>query len=320
LFHLLSLLAVLWGAHRFIRPGWGAALAGALFVLTPLGAFYGRSVDHDTFALPFMLWSLVLLMENRRSGPPVLRIAAIVLACVGGLFSWSAWCWFAVAAAHDFVSPPGNRSRLRASLPWVAAGFFTFALVVGHIVWVAGSLHDLLDAAANRMGRPNDVGEAARIGPLEWTARVWKNAVRGFTGPVLLAGVGLGALRLVRWVRGQRVLGEGGRLTALAGCTGLLYVVAFRSGSYYHMYWFLPLLAAPCWGIALAVSRIRRWGPLAGGAVVILVWWSAGPWAAIWFRGCFPPYRAFGACERPIGVTGFGRFADETRALYRLDP
>ncbi len=319
-FHLLSLLALLWGAHRFVRSGWGAALAGALFVLTPLSAFYGRSVDHDTFALPFILWSQVLLVEHRQSDRRELRAGAIALACLGGLFSWSAWCWIAVAAVHDFVAPPNRRLRVRAALPWVAAGLATFAVVVGHIVWIAGSLHDLLGAASNRMGRPNDLGEAAQIGPLQWFARVWKNAVRALTGPLLVTAIGVGITRVVSWLRGGRRLAEGGRLTALSGLTGLAYVFGFRSGSYYHAYWLLPLLPACCWGTAVAITMLRQWRPVAGVALVVLVWWSAGPWASLWFRTCFPPYRAFGACERPVGFTGFGRLANETRALYRLKP
>ena len=51
-FSLFSLFAVMAGAHRVFRSAWASALAGAVFTLAPLGAYYGRSIDYQTFTLP----------------------------------------------------------------------------------------------------------------------------------------------------------------------------------------------------------------------------------------------------------------------------
>jgi hypothetical protein len=328
-FTLFSLLAVLVGAYRVLGSVWASALAGALFTLTPAGAYYGRSTDYETFILPFMLWSQVLLVMHRQSGRSGYRTAAIVIACLGGLYDWGVYFWMLTAALYEFIWPRAGTSRWRAALPWVVAGASVFALVMGQIVLIAGTPNELLNVLLRWVDGTRDQASAApaeasrvlgwfgTVFRREWAMSLFRLSHGDFTGPLMLAAVVSVIFFIRRLMRGDRQLTESQRLIALSATPGILYILAIPA-HLGHEYALMPVLGAVSWAGADAVfqaSGSKRAG--FGVALLLCVWWTAGPWVDMYFGACFAPYRAFGTCERPVAFSGFGKITYRTTARQR---
>jgi hypothetical protein len=330
-FHLFSLLAVLTGAYRFMGGAWAAALAGALFTLTPLSAFFGRSVDYQTFTLPFFLWSQILFVEHRRrSDGHGFRNLAILVACVGGLFDWDVYFWILTAAICEGIWPRPGCSRWRAALPWAAAGASTFAAVVTHIVLIAGSGNELMSVLLKWVDGNEKVSSApvdahrlfAWFGTVfswQWQTTLVRMSHGDFTGPLLLAAVASTLYGVIRLARGDGPT-DGQRLVALSAIPGILYLLAIPA-ALGHQYGLMPVAGAVSWAGADAVIQIPGAKRTAGGAVLLLcVLWTAGPWVDMYFGACFAPYRLFGTCERSISFRGFGKITYRTPARASQQP
>ena len=329
-FTLFSLLAMFCGAYWFIGGAWSAALAGAVFTLTPLNAFFGRSVDFQTFTLPFLLWSAVLLVMYRRSGRAGFRNLAILVACVGGLFDWDVYFWILTAAIYEMVWPPPGTSRWRAALPWAIAGASMFTLVVTQIVLIAGSSSELLQVMLKWMDGKAAAAEPAHAGRLlGWFPNVfrwaWQLAVLrlmhlDFTGPLVLAALAFVLYGIVRLIRGDRRITDAQRLVVLSATPGILYLLAVPA-SLGHEYVLMPLSGAVCWAATDAVARIPGAKRAAAGvALVLCVWWTAGPWVEMYYGACFAPYRVFCACGRPVSMSGFGKITYRTPQRGTKEP
>lgn len=75
----------------------------------------------------------------------------------------------------------------------------------------------------------------------------------------------------------------------------------------------MPVFGAVCWAGTDAIFHIAGTKRAAFAAALLpSVWWTAGPWVDRHFGACFPPYRAFGTCERPIAFSGFGKITYRT--------
>jgi hypothetical protein len=148
----------------------------------------------------------------------------------------------------------------------VAAATLGFATALGHAALLEGGLGELWWALATRTGSQAADGGAAPFGLGEFLGRHWTYLTTAFSGVVW-------AVALI-WAAGLRVRRRAeALLVAALAAFALFNVVAFRQGSFVHIYYqfYLAMPLALAAGLVLAElcrGRTRLW--------LALAFWVAG--------------------------------------------
>jgi hypothetical protein len=245
-----------------------AFLATMVLALTPLFAVYQTCVKFETDGMLLGVWLLLAVTRSLRRGRLALRTVG-TLAALAVLAHWTAaiclgvtaiWLAARVWRRHD-------RASRRLLLAVAVGGALGTALLGALMVWLQGSMRAtagvLSGAAAHRAGE-------AGITAGRWLARQ-RTFVGANFGPVLpwvALSIALGLM--LRWVLTARARGTtsattDGRndafgLVLLATLTtAVLWQLAFRQGSFVHVYWqywfTLPVAALIARGIGALRGR-----------------------------------------------------------------
>ncbi len=298
---LTSLVLLWWIVRREAGPL--PALVSALaFAVLPQAAFYGRMVNHEVLALPFIVLLVDRYFAFARGGGARAMIGLAFAATAGALFSWAIFFALAVCALHAAISVrrlkayPAARSALACVL---SLGAVLFAFDLAHIAWVKGG--NLSDLAAIFSSR---VGAGQSYGPFEWAHKMFGFSRRLATASGTIALVWL-AVRTVRALLGKARLLPVEEIAAVFLGSGLGYLVVFNWGAWQHHYWQFPLLPAVVIALGLAVAIIgenareggRRLAYRALLGLIILEVITAST-AALFKRHTTPEDRVIQAVER----------------------
>lgn len=251
---LLTLLT-LWRLVRREEGPRAALVAATAFALFPQAAFYGRMVNHEVLALPFMVMLVDRYFATARGGGwrPAAGLAAAAI--IGALLSWVTFFAIAACAIHAVLSfrrPLLYPAAGRALGLLAALGFSLFAVDVAHIAWVrGGDLSDLVGIFSQR------VGAGQHYGAIEWTRKMFGFSRRLASLSGTLALVWL-ASRIGRGLAGKVRLRPIEEIAGVFLAAGLGYLVVFNWGAWQHHYWQFPLLPAVAIALALAVTRLAR--------------------------------------------------------------
>ncbi len=244
------------------------ALAGFFYATLPLTAYFGRMICHEAPAQCFSLLMVHGYLEwaGVYPGPCRPRRGALVYA-IGAVLGigtgWAAllaaglvWAWH----ARRVVGRAGEARLLLglAAIPALALGAVVLHIAAGS-GWDLGVFRALLETRTLQ-------GEGGQRPWSAWLARQWLYFGRNFTWPGALVAVLSAPLLVIARVRTGRgsaprfpLTGELATVAALCGSQGLLWVVGFKNGSWFHDYWqfFLaPYVALSLAGLAVAVHEV----------------------------------------------------------------
>ncbi|MBI4917441.1 MAG: hypothetical protein HY825_16500 [Acidobacteria bacterium] len=274
-----GLFTLLLQTTRAITP----ALVGALALVSlPVFSKFQTCVKFELDGMLLAVWLLAALawFERDRGRGRLAVVAGLVVGCV--LAHWTSLLvagFVGLALLLEAWRRPGRARWLAFGVP-AAAGAGALVVLASLMAWLQGSWqgawHALVLASARRAG-------VASFTWSQWLGRQGTYAVDNFGVP-FLAAIGIVAVALVALsVRRGRVGSSTTReaqpwalgvamfaLTAAA----LVWLLAFRQGSYVHSFWQLPLTlpAALLVGIAVAAARQdRRWSlaALVGAAALV---------------------------------------------------
>jgi len=249
--------------------------AGLLVAVLPMGAFYGRMVNHETLALP--AWILLVDQTLRYLDTARGRnLAGLVVSIVwGALVGWVSF--FGAFAVFLWLVLRGRSvapDRWRAAALWIgASASLAFVLVLCHLLWASGGgWGELQRIFLERIGVGKDYGAVAWLGKMLSFARRLFTA----TGTVALGWV---IWRLGRsMARGRRERSaQPADVVLISALTGLSYMLVFNWGAWQHHYWQFPLLPGVALALALLLRRLLAWagedpsGRIRRRAVVVLV-------------------------------------------------
>lgn len=261
-----------------------------VFIGLPVMATYQTCVkfEIDGMAASAWLFPAIILHARRPDAGRGGMLAAVGLAC--GLSAWTGML-FAALSCGMLLLPSAGRRRLNLADPqtraaiWLSGGLFMAAAVLlAAFTWQKGGVvafaNDL--AAAFRVH-----ADRAVYSPQQWLTRqrhyLWGNY--GWLGLVLLAtAVAALAFRSATRHRGTSshaaaenpCLFDGFVVVSLA--TPLIWVAAFREGSYVHEYWSIGLCMPIAAGLPLCIGSLpasrRRAAIVIAGIVAALVYVS----------------------------------------------
>jgi len=246
----------------------GGRLAGFfaafLFAVQPMVAFYGRMPDHEAPAAFFALAQVACYVRWRVEGGRRWLALGCVAAFVGVWFAWVVVLMPFLLLAVQWLT---QRREAGPMLLPVAAGALGFATVLGHVALVGGGLGELWGTLAQRTGsQVAEGGAVASFGLLDFLGRHWTYFATAFSGVV-------GCVSLV-WLAGLRVRRRvESLLVAALAAFALFNILAFRQGSFEHIYYqyYLAMPLAMAAGRALAdLCRARR------AVWFLLALWVAG--------------------------------------------
>ena len=268
------------------------ALAGFFYATLPLTAYFGRMVCHEA---PVQFFSLLMIhgyleWTTTYDGPCRPRRGALVYA-IGAVLGIGTG-WASLLAAGLLWAWHGGRVLRRAGqarlLLWLAAiPALALGAVVLHIAagcgWELDLFRTLLESRSLR-------GEGGQQPWSAWLAMQWLYFVRNFTWPGALAAV----LSVPVLVGAQVRAGRGGAaslltgnlaaVAALCGLQGVLWVVAFKNGSWFHDYWqfyLAPYVALCMAGLVVAVrTALTPLAPRLARTAVMLLMVAPMPFAA----------------------------------------
>ncbi len=261
----LASIALVFHVPRLLGGRLAGFFAALLLAVQPMVAFYGRMPDHEAPAAFFVLAQAACYVHWRAAGERQWLALWCVAAFVGAWFAWVVVLMPFLLLGVEWLATRRLPARLLAP---VAAGATGFASVLAHVALVAGGLGELWRALALRAGSQvaAEGGGVARFGMLEFLGRHWTYFTTAFSGVAgCVALVWLAGLRVRPRVESLLV----GALAALA----LVNIVAFRQGSYVHIYYqyYLALPLAMAAGRALAdLCRGRK-----------AVWFLLALWVAL---------------------------------------
>jgi 4-amino-4-deoxy-L-arabinose transferase-like glycosyltransferase len=257
----LATLALVWWIVRREEGPEPALIAALAFAVIPQAAFYGRMVNHEVLALPF----IVLLVDRHfalaRGGGWCAGIGLAVAATAGAFIAWVTFFAIAACAVHAVVSMRRREAFPAATLAvflLLTLGASLFAIDITHIAWVkGGDLSGLASILSSRLG----AGQT--YGPFEWTHKMLGFSRRLATASGTIALVWL-AIRTIRALFQKTSLKPVEEFALVILGAGIGYLVVFNWGAWQHHYWQFPLLPAVVIALALAVVSIAgqaRRGP-----------------------------------------------------------
>jgi hypothetical protein len=249
----LTTLALLWWIVRREEGPEAALIVAFAFAVVPQAAFYGRMVNHEVLALPF----IVLLVERyfalARGGGWRAGIGLAMAATAGALIAWVTFFALAACAVHAAVSMR-RKEAFPAATPAVllllTLGASLFAIDIAHIAWVkGGDLSGLSSILSSRLG----AGQT--YGPLEWTHKMLGFSRRLATASGTIALIWL-AIRTIRALFRKTSLKPVEEFAGVFLCAGSGYLVVFNWGAWQHHYWQFPLLPAVVIALSLAIMAV----------------------------------------------------------------
>ncbi len=251
----LATLGLLWWiVRREVGPE-TALVAAFVFAIVPQAAFYGRMVNHEVLALPFIVMLVDRYFALARGSGARAAIGLAAAATAGALFAWATFFALAACAMHAVLSLrrrdvyPGAGGALVLVL---ALGAILFVIDLSHIAWVrGGDLSDLLAIFSSR------VGVDQSYGPFEWAHKMLGFSRRLATASGTLALVWLAA-HVFRALLGKISLRPVEEIAAVFLGAGLGYLVVFNWGAWQHHYWQFPLLPAVVISLALVVTTVAE--------------------------------------------------------------
>jgi len=248
-FTLGSVVLVTWLGYQLAGPRAGG-LAGLVFVLQPMIAFYGRMPDHEAPALFFALLTACSYVRWHRSGETRWIVLASAASATGVFYAWIVFVLPWLLLGHALLV----RGRWRAAVWPCGAALLAVVCVVAHIALLEGGLDELWGALAHRTGaQAADRGSAATFGLAGMLGRqcsyfsIAFNWVAAALVPVWLLGFG-------------RARMSDTLLVAALTLFGLANVFGFPQGAYVHIYYqfYLALPLALVGGFVLAELGRRR--------------------------------------------------------------
>lgn len=251
----LSALVLLWRTVRR-EAGPETALVTALaFAVLPQAAFYGRMVNHEVLALPFVVLLVDRYFVFARGGSLKAGIGLALAAAAGALFAWVTFFALAACALHAAISLKRHQeypSASRALVLVIVLGGSLLAADLAHIAWVrGGDLSEITTIFTRR------VGAGQPYGPFEWAHKMLGFSRRLATASGTVAAIWLG-IRAARALLGKTVLRPVEEIAAVFLGSGIGYLVVFNWGAWQHHYWQFPLLPAVVIALALAVITIAK--------------------------------------------------------------
>lgn len=245
-----------------------AALAGALTLVSiPLFGTFQTCVKFETDGMLLGVWQFAALAAAlRRPSRRSLALLA-VLSALAFLAHWTAGLSVGlVTGALLWEASRHHRQKVRAAFLATAGGGATgLAATLGLMVFLQHGVSGAWTALATSVAR-----RAAPIPLGEWLAREALYARVNFTLPFLVLVLILAVLFLADRLRragGDRGGAPGpllGGFVVLTAAVASVWLVAFRQGSWVHVYWqyWFTLPAAAL--VAAAVARPRGRGNVAG--------------------------------------------------------
>ena len=257
----LATLVLAWSIVRREEGPEAALIAAFVFAVIPQAAFYGRMVNHEVLALPFIVLLVDRYFALARGGGLRAGVGLVAAATVGALIAWVTFFALAVCAVHAALSRR-RRETFPAAGPalvlLLTTGVSLFAFDIAHIAWVKGG--DLSDLAAIFSSR---VGAGQTYGPFEWTHKMLGFSRRLATASGTFALIWL-AIRCVRALFRKATLKPVEEFAAVFLGAGVGYLAVFNWGAWQHHYWQFPLLPAIVIALSLAVvssAEKARGGP-----------------------------------------------------------
>jgi hypothetical protein len=261
----------------------GAGLAAAVTLASV--PVFSRFAATLKFECDGMLAALAFLLAveraRRRQGRAALALVGVA-AAAAVLAHWSGALAVASIGLLMFLRPagrpvPAERAVVAATAAGLVAGA---AALAGAVVW----LHRGVAAAARSLAGGFAVRSATAGLPLDaWSARQWVYLQENFSLPLIGAACAAAALLLVPSRRHATQAHDAGadsgirllRIGALATLvTGVVWVVAFRQGSYIHSYWQIWLalpLALLAGDLTVHADGYRRFATAVAAAGIALV-------------------------------------------------
>lgn len=230
-----------------------ALFASALYAVSPMFAYFGRNVAHESAVLCWALLLLLAYIHYREEGGRRWLVVVAVAVVIGGGYGWPLFYFAPLLLAVDWLRERRLDKRLALATLAPAAG--TLALVLAQITWARnGNLAPLADML---VFRTSGSGQNGPVTLGVWWDTILHHNAAGF-GPLSGVAIPTAAAFLVLRLRRE---GFSLRLACLAVCGlwAVSHVLLFRNGAYIHAYWqfyWLPFSAlAIGWAV---VSLVRR--------------------------------------------------------------
>jgi len=269
-------------------------LAGFFYATLPLTAYFGRMVCHEA---PTQFFSLLMVhgyleWTSAYDGPCRPQRGALVYAIGAALGVGTGWP--SLLAAGLLWAWHGGRVLRRAGearlLLWLAAiPALALAAVVLHIAAGCGWELDLF----GKLLETRSLGGGGGQQPWSaWLAMQWVYFARNFTWPGALTAVLSVPLLVGAQVRAWRggavppslLIGNLAGVAALCGLQGLLWIVGFKNGSWFHDYWqfyLAPYVALTMAGSVVAVrATLTELAPRLARTAVLLLMAAPMPFSA----------------------------------------
>lgn len=245
-----------------------AVFASALYAVSPMFAYFGRNVAHESAVL---FWALLLLFayinyrDNGERRWLVVMAAAVV---IGGGYGWPLFYFAPLLLAVDWVRE--RRLDRQLALAAVIPAAATLAVVLAQIAWARdGNISPLANML---LFRTSGSGLNGPVSLSKWWDTIQHYNAAGF-GP--WSGVAIPAASVFLLLRG-RIEGFSLRLACLTICAlwAISHVLLFRNGAYIHAYWqfyWLPFSAlAIGWAVVSFVRVATRRPPLRVAALAVI--------------------------------------------------
>jgi 4-amino-4-deoxy-L-arabinose transferase-like glycosyltransferase len=257
----LATLVLLWWIVRREAGPEPALVAAFAVAVVPQAAFYGRMVNHEVLALPFIVLLVDRYFALVRGGGVSAAVGLTLAATAGALVAWVTFFALAACMVHAAVAlrrADAYPAAGRALIICAVLGAALFSLDIAHIAWVkGGDLSDLLKIFSSR------IGAGQTYGPFDWAHKMFSFSRRLATASGTIALIWI-AVRTICALLGEMSLTPVEEYTAVFSAGGLGYLVMFNWGAWQHHYWQFPLLPAVAIALALAVTRVgarAREGP-----------------------------------------------------------
>jgi 4-amino-4-deoxy-L-arabinose transferase-like glycosyltransferase len=260
-----------WAIARLYAPAWAAALACALFLLSPSASLFAMQYNHNLVLTPFLLATIFFglrFLERRGAGDAAATGLAAGLAF---LSKYEAAIGFLALIALSLSS---RRDRSVWREPRLALAVSAFGLLVApHLAadWSSGAPTLSYAEAARRLERPEDFLESLNqlLDGLAYGALAVAFAAAAFWGTLTRAKPPIAPAARPFALR-SRAAQVGGVL--LIAPPTLLIALSLATAQTIRQGWLLPLIPLMTTGLALIASE--RFAPACGGAARL---WRQAP-------------------------------------------